>query len=372
MIRRTLSLLGLSLLLSAAAHAGCTFELTRTGGPGLTSATISWSPVAGAAGYRILEAIEETGSGFQPVNADIDLSAPSFTATHVATVERNYDYIVMAIDANGKDLGCVGTTKIALRGDDQLRTATHKRVVPLVGSSAGANGALFKTSLTLYRIPLTKGKVYFRPAGTVASDNDPHLAYEFGDNGDANAVLHWDDVVAAMGATGVGTLEIIPDRQTRQAVPEVEARVYNVMPDGSTFGSREEAVLPSDYISIPWNQQRALGITAKTNYANFRRNIGFRTITAVSYHAAVQRPGEQPRIEIDGSAPAAYTEFKSVDAFIGQHVNDDEEVVVTFYYGAGDRMYVIPFYTQTDNSTNDPTVVVGSPYRDPIELGWVE
>src|ERR1700756_1039341 len=95
---------------------------------------------------------------------------------------------------------------------DKPTSSIRKGIIPIVGSTAGANGAHFKTLLRIYAAPDAHGKIVFHPLGAIASDSDPAMPYSFAPN--AHVVtdyLEWPDVVAAMGQSGLGTLDIIPD-----------------------------------------------------------------------------------------------------------------------------------------------------------------
>src|SRR5258708_32703499 len=92
-------------------------------------------------------------------------------------------------------------------------TSTLKKgIIPVVGSTSGANGASFKTSLHIAAVPGAHGRIVFHPFGTIARDDDPSIPYSFAENVHALAdFLQFDDIGAALGQSGLGTLATIPD-----------------------------------------------------------------------------------------------------------------------------------------------------------------
>src|SRR5262245_61925366 len=86
-----------------------------------------------------------------------------------------------------------------------------KGIIPLVGSTAGLNGASFKTSLRIEAISDAYGKIVFHPLGQVARDDDPSIPYSFPHVvSPITDYIQFDDIVAAMGQSGLGSLDIIP------------------------------------------------------------------------------------------------------------------------------------------------------------------
>ncbi|HKR65552.1 MAG TPA: hypothetical protein VJZ00_17615 [Thermoanaerobaculia bacterium] len=286
----------------------------------------------------------------------------------MTTDEQQHEYLIISHNDNDDPAArCLGQAKVILNGNKDLGAITEKRIVPLAGSVRGANGSDFHTSLTISFAALRSGRIVFRPTGTVASDSDPFLRYAFGDNDEPGpSEFYWDDVVAAMGASGTGSLEIIPDPvgdETALHVPNVSARVYNVAQNG-TFGSDAEAVRPAEWFLNPVTQHSGAGIFVPAAHGNVRRNIGFRTLTEVSYEITLFAPGGKAR-HFSGSAPANFTYFSSLDAFVGQPVAANEQVHVSFSNG-----YAIGFYTVTDNVTNDPAMIVQSPAALEDSVSW--
>lgn len=177
-------------------------------------------------------------------------------------------------------LACSTRLALTLPARPALRSVADRIVVPGVGSTTGANGSQWKTSLQL--VGFGSGTVYFRPMGTFhGDDRDPHVRYDLGTMGMAGipGVHQVADLNAAMGVTGVGHLDIVPDffdegappHREGYLAPRVEARIYNEAGDGR-FGSVVQALTPMQL------QRALLHIIVPADYPErARMNIGLRT-----------------------------------------------------------------------------------------------
>jgi hypothetical protein len=169
--------------------------------------------------------------------------------------------------------------------------------------------------------------------------------------------LHYDDIVAAIGQSGIGSIDIIStgpysrDFPVNEMVP-VEVRLFNQAASG-TYGGFESAVQgadafhPSDWpVVVPSSR--------------FRVNIGVRTITAAHvtfFHFSATRPLTQKTLDLPGD----YVFMQSADSFFGEPVLEGDSIVIHF---DGSDTIAIPFHTFTDNSTNDPSIFnIASPNR---------
>lgn len=251
---------------------------------------------------------------------------------------------------------------------DKPTSSLRKGIVPIVGSTAGANGAHFKTLLRIYAAPDAHGKIVFHPLGTIASDNDPSMPYAFAPN--AHVVtdyLEWPDVVAAMGQTGLGTLDIIPDANGGNFLPQVITRVYNDTPNG-TFGTEAPLVLPRDYFYNIYtaSNQTPSGLvlfggrmTISPMGPNYRRNIGMRMLSDVQIVAIILRKDGTQETSAPHLFPGDYSFMMPVEQFVQQMftpttpLTSDDALAINASPGKA-----ITYYTYTDNRTNDPTLVV--------------
>ena len=329
----------LSLVLLAALPAAaefCDLDLRHENGE------VRWKPIAGALRYTVLE----TYGGLKPPFF-YSTTKPFVTVDHRATQAMNVRYMVTAEVEEGVRIqgnaattwrdACTGTIDVAVPVDPEFRKFTRRAIVPVVGSTPGAFGGQFKTAIELRGALNEHGRIVFHPAGRVAADSDPSIPYSFANT---RAIVH-DDIVAAMGQSGIGSLEIIPNADSVDRIPEVSVRLYNDTSMG-TFGTYAAPVLPYDYLSPASMQVRVPD-------SRFRLNIGIRTLQATTVEALIRRADGR----LDGLRtlrfPAGWMEMKAASDFIGATLNAGDQVTLSFNGSA------VPFHTITENATNDPT-----------------
>lgn len=241
-----------------------------------------------------------------------------------------------------------------------------KGIIPIAGSTRGAFGASFKTSLHIGPLPGAHGRIVFHPLGTVARDDDSSIPYAFPET--AHTVtdfIQFDDVVAAMGQSGLGTLDIIPDPRGGNIIPPISARIYNDTPAG-TFGTDVPLVLPRDYFFNVYSTEQAQagvvlfnGVTAVPPMAPvYRRSVGFRTLSDVEIVATIMRKNGTQETAIAGVFPGDYATLMSIEQFVatymgGRSITADDGLTIRTQNGTA-----ILFYSYTDNRTNDPGLVI--------------
>jgi len=322
--------------------ASCTFPLTVTvidAQNGIVR--LSWQTVFGAKQYEIQSTFDDNFSNTKTLDT-VPFGTNEIAVTQkVSNLNSGVGYRVIASDpTNPRDIQCVGTTRVTLSGSAfQLVRLVRRTIIPVVGSTRGLNGAQFKTSLRLG--PGTQsGKITFHPAGQVASATDPSIPYDL--HGEK---VEYDDIVAALGASGIGSLDITPiSFASGLDLLPVEVRLFNEAP-GGTFGGFEAPVQPVDvFRPADWK----LYVPA----SRFRVNIGVRTITfahVTFFH--IKAAGGQSQKSFD--FPPDYVFMQAADQFFGEPVMPDDTILIHF---SGDDTFAIPFHTFTDNSTNDPEI----------------
>lgn len=340
MRKRVFAAVVLLLTAGATAQAACTLnlhsEVTRGGWP-----RVFWDPVPGAASYHveILRQGEHVRSQ--------DLTEPTTDVRFQAADATTLTYLVTAVnDSDPGFTACSAAVNVTVAADRNFRNITRRLILPVAGSTPGANGALFRTSLRLTRTDAgQRGRIVFHSfGGTFPSNNDPSLQYNF-DRGTADE-LFYEDVVAAMGRSGIGYIEIVPDDGASGNMPIIEARVYNDSPQG-TFGGFEEAVNPVDYIG-------SSRVTINTPSSRFRLNIGIIAmgptygIVTASTKEGLTLGSKQIALEPGVAILFGAREILGADTQPG--------AVVRFVSQNGSS--AILFYTYTDNTTNDPQVFV--------------
>ena len=335
--------------------AACPLTLTVTNLPGVTTTPafrLSWPVVASATQYEI----QSSSDGF--VNTKtlkvVDASTTSVTITQKTSAPfAVYSYRVIASHPSDPfDIQCIGTATTRF-GAFGLATQVRKTVIPVAGSTRGLNNADFKTSLRIGPASSSQGgKIVFHPAGQPGSENDPSITYRLENGG----IVQYDDVVAAIGQSGIGSIDIISTFPSAsypvlEMLP-VEVRVFNQTPT-QTFGGFESAVQGADAF-------RPADWSVVVPSSRFRVNVGVRTITTAHvtfFHFSATRPLTQKVLDLPGD----YVFMQSADSFFGEPVQEGDSIVIHF---DGSDTIAVPFHTFTDNSTNDPSIFnIASPMR---------
>jgi hypothetical protein len=342
---KSIAILAATALFSISAvplHASCTFPLTLTvvdKDNGVVR--LSWQTVVGASQYEVQSTFDDNFVNTKTLEI-LPFGTNEITVTQkLSRVRTGVGYRVIASDPNNpRDIQCSGTTTSGILNESRLLQHFLRRtVLPVVGSTPGLNNAQFKTSLRLGP-GVQSGRIVFHPAGQAASENDPSIPYNV-----VNETLEYDDIVAALGASGIGSLDIVPLQAPFEAtILPVEVRLFNESP-GGTFGAFESPVQPFDVFQPQdW--------TVYVPASRFRVNIGVRTLTATSVtfvHLTAAGGRSQKSLDL----PADYVFMDAAEHFFNEPVAKGDTIVIHF---ASTDAFAIPFHTFTDNSTNDPSV----------------
>lgn len=239
-------------------------------------------------------------------------------------------------------------------------------IIPFAGSTVGSNGPQFSMSVRLYGKEGLRGEILFHPAGQVANNRtDPMWRYSCGPSG----ICLWSgDIVHDMlcqpdtpCSGGVGSLEIFPDAGSEQVVPTAITRLFvlnSSVPGGiAQFGTVVPQIDREEWLNAQsqTGATRSLYVPAASEQM-FRRNVGLRTLTDVTYSVYTRTVDGVLSAPIQHTLPANYTLLQPINDFVGRPVGDMDDVLVTIDSGSA-----IPFYTYTHNYTNEPTLVVGQP-----------
>lgn len=337
------------LLIAAAADASCFLSLRYEEGE------IRWNPVPGAERYQVQESFNEFAT-----SRNVFTEKQSFKVNHRVTAPTPVYYLVSAeistavlAAATPSISACNARITIDLAPDPALRDLTRRIVFPLVGSTPGAFGGRFKTSLKLTGTnPNQKGRLVFHPAGKAAADGDPSIAFSLVAPGDTRA---FDDVVAEMGQSGIGSLDVIPDEGGDPIVPLAEARLYNDTA-GGTFGTQALPAFPAEYL-------RPAPMKLTPPDPRFRMNVGLRTLTDASITILITGTDGRLRDFHEVKFPAGWMQMTGVAELAGSELKQGESM--TLLFGGA----VVPFYTLTENRTNDPMLFVGEPVSRSPNVG---
>ena len=222
-------------------------------------------------------------------------------------------------------------------------------VIPAVGSAQGGFGSFFRTSLQLSNANSVASNVHivFHPFGVTGNPSDPSRNFTLPP---FTTTTH-DDIVAEMGISGLGSMDITT---TNGVPPAVTTRVYNDTPSGTT-GFYEEAVAPTAAL----HASDVVSFTLPGDLTNYRVNVGVRTLTAtqlsINYYEG--NGGTQQGGTIFKSYPANYFEQVPLSSFLNDQTLIPGGVLVMRMI-SGDA---IVYASTTDNRTNDTSATVLKP-----------
>ncbi|HWS70553.1 MAG TPA: Ig-like domain-containing protein, partial [Thermoanaerobaculia bacterium] len=230
-------------------------------------------------------------------------------------------------------------------------------VIPVAGSTAGANAAHFRTALQLNNGTASRitGSIVFHPAGRPGSAADPSVAYAL----EPRQTISWGDVVASTGATGLGSLDLFTDGD---ATPSAVARAYD---DGGAAGTKGVTV-PLLRLSDAATKGQLLTLIAPANTERSRFNIGIRTLAAGARFRFLvfSADGSTRVVGNEETFAADYFEQRGAAAFANAPIGPNDSVGILVLQGS-----VLAYGTMTDNRTNDPSIQLAEQHNSvPIAL----
>lgn len=214
-----------------------------------------------------------------------------------------------------------------------------------VGSVKGAGGANFKTSLQIHNggTDASAGTLVFHAPGNPADGHSVPYALRYGET------ATFDDLLAAFGATGLGSLEIAP---VTGPAPVTSARIFNDAGSAGTSGFSEEAARESSALG-PGD---TVVLLAPSDPSAQRFNIGVRplsegvTLSITVRNAAGAVVGARTR-----TFPGTVLDQEAEAAFVpGVAYSGDESFTLSVTAG---RAFV--YGVAVDNRTNDTSFQAG-------------
>jgi hypothetical protein len=174
-------------------------------------------------------------------------------------------------DFNGGALSASNTiarTGFRLNAAAHTTFLRHVGVIPAAGSAAGGFGSFFRTEVTITNPSLFGMGVVlvYHPAGRSAEPGDPRRNTLLLPNESRT----YTDIVATMGQTGLGSIDVL----TSAFTPVITTRVYDDAGSAGTSGFTEEVV--TSYEAIKSGSYADFTITA--DLTNYRVNVGVRTL----------------------------------------------------------------------------------------------
>lgn len=218
----------------------------------------------------------------------------------------------------------------------QISLKPADAVIPVVGSTRGASNANFRTELQMTNTSdsVVSGWLYLRPQALVRRYELP-----------PRATLSFDDVVAEMGGSGLGSLDILADRER---LPAIVVRAYDDQPSGTT-GVTVPAVPAADVLI---GDTTGTLIVPRGLGARYRFNIGVRALdNGATLHLIVRSAAGTERHRRAITLESHHFEQRPGDAFAGIPLQPNDSIEVQFATGSA-----IVYATTVDNATNDSSI----------------
>jgi hypothetical protein len=225
------------------------------------------------------------------------------------------------------------------------------KILPVVGSTAGAAGSFFKTSIQVFNptpSPMS-GRFVYHATGTPGSATDPSLDFTVA----PQQTIRWDDLLPAMGLSGLGTLDImLPTASGSPAV--IVSRVFNDAELAGTSGFTEDSIALND--TGPGGQVITNGqsgyLVLPADLERFRFNIGIRTLASTStlQFTVLDEAGHVVGSASKAMAPSSFLQAEA-GALLGVALPPNGTIRIRVS-GAGSIVYG----ATTDNITNDPSI----------------
>lgn len=225
---------------------------------------------------------------------------------------------------------------------------TDTLVVPVVGSVAGNFNSFYRTGTQVHN-PLSSPiriRVAYHPQGQSAADSDPSATFTL----NPGETKFFEDIVAAVGAAGLGSLDVTP---LDAALPIVFSRIYNDAGANGTTGMTLDALGPDDALRTG----DAAVLVAPADLANFRYNIGIRTVgDAATVQWTLKDATGAVKSSVERTYPRDhFIQVRGSDA-VGAEIAANDSILISVRSGL-----VHVYGSTTDNRTQDPNVQLARP-----------
>jgi hypothetical protein len=255
--------------------------------------------------------------------------------------------VLQDLSSNGTWFGGTLRTGVSVGMQASFNRQVLTHILPIVGSVAGNFGSQFRTVIQLTNPTATTvtGRLVFHPINTSGSSSDPDEAYSL--SAHATQLLHPTETI--FGVSGLGSVDVIT---TGTAPPLVSTRVFNDSGEAGTNGFAEDMVPVDDVIGAG----QTVAIALPENIANYRMNIGIRTLGAgatlsVTYAQANGTTISTRTIDF----PATTLRQMTVQDFANAAPVIDGTLLIKVTLGSA-----ILYSTTTDNRTNDSALKYAS------------
>jgi hypothetical protein len=304
--------------------------------PTITSITPSHGPIAG--GTHVTIAGTNLGGATSVVFGTTNGGITANTATSISVTAPPH-----AAGGVLVNVMTPGGSATARYDYDAPATVDTTQLLPVVGSAPGNFGSFFRTSLQLHNpsTSTTGGKLVFHPQGQTPSSGDPSTAYSLA----PGETKFYNDILPAMNASGLGTLDLQPNSGT--PAPLSLVRVFNDGGSAGTTGMNIDFVPAGSVLT-----QGDTGVLlAPPTTTGFRFNIGIRALANGVTMAITVRDASGATTRTLTQSYGANT-FTQVDAsaVTGGALNANDSVAFTINSGSA-----LIYGSTTDNTTQDPS-----------------
>ena len=228
-------------------------------------------------------------------------------------------------------------------------TEVRAGIVTGAGSVHGAAGLTAKTSMQLVNTgnASIQGRLVFHPIGHSASPADPSIPYAL----PAFGVTAFSDVVDALGAAGLGSIDVIADSSY---VPLVLTRVFNDGGAAGTAGFTEPLVRPGDqYVLDPLHTAY---LVVPSDLTKYRMNVGLRTLSEGADIVIGLVRGGHTLTSVEVNYPPDEFDQKAAQDFLPGFALQPNDVIAIQVAGGK----AIVFGVTVDNTTNDGSFQLGN------------
>lgn len=271
-------------------------------------------------------------------------------------------YVALEGDATTGTVSAGNThhDKLALLGTSPPPGNSVAGILTVVGSTGGSLGSNFKTSAQLLNSSegaTINGRLIFHQAGRAGLPADPSLLFTVL----PGQVVTYPDLVAAMGQTGLGSIDIVTPPGA--PLPLIVTRIYNDAGSGGTAGFFEDVIGQATGVGtrvlIPGTQGFLVTPVEPTRT---RMNFGVRTLSGGAV-LVVRLEDSEGHVFVNTQKTYAADYFEQVDSgtfLSGVPLGASQKVRITMVSGSA-----IVYGATTDNVTNDPSVQFATAVPNP-------
>ena len=222
------------------------------------------------------------------------------------------------------------------------RLGSGTSVIAVAGSVVGAFGSRFATEAQIHNggTEAMEATLRFHPAAASGKADDPSLKLTIA----PRATITMPDVVASLGTSGLGSMDIVTTSATQ---PIAVVRVYSVSDSGQT--SMTEDVIP---IEAALRQGEKGIILAPHDLEQARFNIGIRSLEeGATLTVTVRNADGTVAKVITLNYPANYFIQSAAGALLEMDLRGDQQILFRVDQGSA-----VIYGVWTDNKTQDPSL----------------